>query len=165
MRSVCKIKKLFWSAVASLFIMSASFLLMPVAVNTTRHNQISVILVGMMFWIFALGGYVLLILANHERKQFAVKHKEELNEQNRRPGIIMFFSNIPAVVADTAIVCAVILLIIAQFTKLKNTYFIYVMLFVLNFSLHMHCLFNGKIYLITKIKGKRGEKAYDYQKR
>lgn len=114
-----------------------------------------------MFWIFAITGYVLLILANRERKRFVLKHKKVLNMQKRRLGIMMFFSNIPAVVSDTAMICVVILLIIVQFTKLKDTYFINVMLFALNFSLHVHCLFNGKIYLMTKIKGKRGEKAYD----
>lgn len=161
MKSVYKMKKLFWSAVGSLFMMSASFLFMPVAANTTRRNPISVIMVGLMFWIFAIAGYVLLTLADRERKRFVLKHREDLNAQNGRPGIITFFSNIPAVVADTAMVCTVILLITAQFTKLKDTYFVYIMLFVLNFSLHMHCLFNGKIYLMTKIKGKRGETAYD----
>lgn len=158
MSRIRKITILFWSCVASIFIMSASFLLMPFSAEKGRLISV---LIGLMFWIFAIVGYVLIGIASREQKHFFEMYKEKIKNPNRKPGIIMFFSNIPAVVADTAMICAVILLIITQFTKLKGTYFIYVMLFVLNFSLHMHCLFNGKIYLMTKIKSKRGEKAND----
>lgn len=166
MKSIRKVKKLFWSAVACLFIMSASFLFMPKSAESAQQNKIYIVLNGLMFWLPAITGYILIFIACKERKRFISNHndanmKKYISGSSFYYPFITFFSNVPAAAADVVMLAMIVLLAISQFTKLKNTYLIYVILFALNFSLHMHFLFNSKIYLFTKIKKQKRRKTYD----
>lgn len=160
MRSVRKIKRLFWIATAFLFIMSASILLMPKAVTIGEQDRKAVVLIGIMFWASAITGYVLIALANAERKWF-IYHKVDGNpKMDCLPGIATFFTNVPATVADVTMITS-FLVFVVSFTSRKYDYISYVLLFLLVFSLNMHCLFNGRIYKTTKYKRTRRESSHE----
>lgn len=158
MNSVYKIKKLYWFAVAFLFLMSASILIMPMAVRMAEEDGIMDVLIGCVFWISAIAGYTLLAIANSERRWF-IKYKTDGDiKMGCFPGIISFFTNVPATVADVTMIASCLLFAIISSTSHGNDYVSYVLLFLLVFSLHMHCLFNGRIYKSTKFKRTRREK-------
>ena len=142
------LEKLYWSSVGCFFMMSAMILIMPVI----ESNEKAIIPVGLAFWFFAISGYILLIVANVEFKRISGnlrKNKRSL------PGIISFFSNKIAMIADIAVIISIVAFVIICITELRFKYIAFVVLFLLIFSLHMHCLFNGRIYKLIKNEKER----------
>ena len=142
------LEKLYWSSVGCFFMMSAMIFIMPIIEN----NEKAIIPVGLAFWFFAISGYILLIVANVEFKRISGnlrKNKRSL------PGIISFFSNKIAMIADIAVIISMVAFVIICFTELRFKYIAFVVLFLLIFSLHMHCLFNGRIYKLIKNEKER----------
>ena len=142
------LEKLYWSSVGCFFMMSAMILIMPVI----ESNEKAIIPIGLAFWFFAISGYILLIVANVEFKRISGnlrKNKRSL------PGIISFFSNKIAMIADVAVIISIVAFVIICITELRFKYIAFVTLFLLIFSLHMHCLFNGRIYKLIKNEKER----------
>lgn len=142
------LEKLYWSSVGCFFMMSAMILIMPVI----ESNEKAIIPIGLAFWFFAISGYILLIVANVEFKRISGnlrKNKRSL------PGIISFFSNKIAMIADIAVIISIVAFVIICITELRFKYIAFVTLFLLIFSLHMHCLFNGRIYKLIKNEKER----------
>lgn len=161
MRSIRRIRQLFWSAIFFLSIMAMTFLFMPVVVKAGEYNQMVVVLLGMIFWISAIIGYLMITVAEHERKWF-INHRLDGNlKMNCRSGVTTFFANIPATVFDVMMIASFLVLIVIGFTELKNEYVSYVLLFFLVLSLNMHCLFNGRIYKLINLTLVRREKSYE----
>lgn len=161
MKNVRKIKRLFWLAVSSLFLMSGTILFMPIASKAGENNRQVLLLIGTVFWISAIAGYTMLLLANSERKWF-LKNKVGIdNKMNCLPGIITFFTNVPATIADVVAILSFVLMVIINFTDRRYDYISYVLLFLLALSLNMHCLFNGRIYKTTKFKRTRRVSGYE----
>ena len=155
MKSIQAIKQFFWFAVLFQFLMSVSILLMPMAVQMGQQDRKMTVLIGLVFWISAIAGYVLAAMANSERKWY-IKHKVDGNvNMNCRPGIAEFFTNVPATVADVTMILSFLMFVIIGFTEWKYEYVSYILLFLSVFSLHMHCMFNGRIYKTTKYKRTR----------
>ena len=161
MRSIQKIKQLFWFAVLFQFLMSASILLMPMAVQMGQQDRKMTALIGIVFWLSAIAGYVLLAVANSERKWFINRKVDGNVTMNCRPGIAEFFTNIPATVFDVAMIMSFVMFVVINFTDWRYDYISYVLLSLLFFSLHMHCMFNGRIYKATKFKRTRRESSYE----
>ncbi len=129
-----------WGSAIALFIMAATILVMPFASETRAF----VVIVGVVFWLFAFIGYGLLIVADSARKK-AMRSMVELQPISKeRPGIITFFSNVYAAAADTTMILSFVLFIAINFTEFRTSYFAYILLFLLVYSIHMHCLLNGK---------------------
>lgn len=161
MKSVQKIKRLFWFAVVFQFLMSLSILLMPIAVQMRQQNRRMTVLIGAVFWLSAIAGYVIVAMANSERKRF-IRYKVDGNiKMNCRPGIAEFFTNVQATVADVTMIMSFLIFVTIGFTKLRYGYITYILLFLLVFSLHMHCMFNGRIYKATKYRRTRRESSYE----
>ena len=157
MSAIKTIRKQFWLSVGLLTAMSASFLLMPWASGIANDTgDWSVRIVGVIFWALAITGYGTVIMANVNRKNFLNKKFGRDIQLNFRPGAFCVFSNKLAEMADIMLVIFAIAFVVALFTQLKNTYYIIVILSVLIWAINMHCLFNGRIYRITK---------YDYKER
>lgn len=143
------LEKLYWSSVSCFFMMSAMILIMPIIEN----NEKAIIPVGLAFWFFAISGYILLIVANVEFKRIGGNlHK---NNKNSLPGIISFFSNKIAMIADITAIVSAIAFVIICITELRFKYIAFIVLFFVIFSLHMHCLFNGRIYKLIKNEKER----------
>lgn len=155
MRSIQKIRRLFWFAVVFIFLMSASILLMPIAVQMGEQDRKMTALIGIIFWISAIVGYVLIAMANAERKWFIIRKGDGDVKMNCHPGIVTFFTNVPATVFDVTMVLSFLMFIIINFTDWRYEYITYVLLFLMVLSLNMHCLFNGRIYKAIKYKRTR----------
>ncbi len=161
MRQRQRIKQLFWMAVTFIFFMSASILLMPGAVHKEVQNRLPVFLTGLVFWISALSGYVFLALANKERKRLRKHDDRNKTKMKELPGILTFCTNIPAVISDMIMALSLCVFVISRFTSFRYEYITYIWLFLLIFSLHMHCLFNGKIYKFIYPNHIRSEISYE----
>ena len=146
-----KIKILFYFSVLALTVMSSTILIMPIV------DGKFLVMLGAAFWIFLVIGYALFVMANFERRWF-IRNKMDGNiGMDCLPGVATFFNNIPASVADTAMIVSLIIFVICMLTNLKYEYFSYIILFILLLSLNMHCLFNGRVYKATKIKRIEGD--------
>lgn len=162
MQTICRIKQLVWVSIICLFLMSASILFMPLATNyASQTSNISFMIVGGVFWVSLIVGYSLLIRANVLRRWFIRNRTNAETRMSCRMGIISFFSNVPATIADTVMITSFIVISVISFTALKDKYIIYVLLFLLTFSLNMHGVLNGRIYKSTKFKRIRREESHD----
>lgn len=159
MRIIHTIRKQFWLSVGLLTGMSATFLFMPWAsAFADRTGDWSIRLTGMLFWLFTITGYVTVIRANNNRKKFLSKKFGRDIQKDVRPGVLCFFSNRYAEVIDIMLAIFATAFVVLLFTRLKNTYFIIVILSFLIWAANMHCLFNGRIYRITKYNHKERRK-------
>ncbi len=161
MRSINRIKQLFWFATIFLLLMAGSILIMPMATKVGEEDRTVLLLSGLVFWISCIAGYTLLFMANKERKYFIRRKLNGDPSMDCKPGIITFFDNVPATIADVAMIASFLLFVGMYFTELKYEYISYVLLFIFVFSLNMHCLFNGRIYKITKYKRTRRDRSYE----
>lgn len=154
MKETRRIAVLFWVSIIFLFLMSATILFMPLVAGV--NNNSGTVIVGVIFWITAIAGYTLLAIAGFKKNkilQQGVKNKE--NESSRL-GITVFFSNRLAKVADIMLCISASVFFILNFTKLRNLYISYILLFLAVFSLNMHSVFNGGIYKFI-MKTDKGE--------
>lgn len=156
-----QIKRRYWVSVFSLFCHSATFLLMPFATNNAESNKLLLLIIGLLFWISLIVGYFSLFVANKKRKYFINRKLGGNTSMDCNIGLITFFSSVPATVFDSMMFASIIALIIIYFTGAINHYRTYVMISILVFSLNMHCLFNGRIYKITKYRRVRRENDYE----
>jgi hypothetical protein len=131
MRSIQKIRRLFWFAVVFIFLMSASILLMPIAVQMGEQDRKMTALIGIVFWLSAITGYTLIAMANTERKWFIIRKVDGDVKMNCHPGIATFFTNVPATVFDVTMILSFLMLIIINFTDWRNEYVTYVLLFLM----------------------------------
>ena len=156
MSEICKAKILFWVSFACEAVVSATFLWMPF-VGETQSGQI---ITGILFWLFLICGYVCIGLANHFRKKYNLKtHRRWLHAQ-QKIGLFDFFSNIPAAIFDALLIAALLIAVVAAFTKLKETYLPYPLLSLILLSMNAHCMFNGRVYIFTNFKPKKGDENH-----
>ena len=151
-----RIKKSFWCAIISFYVMSLSILLMPVASGLSEAtNIISLIVVGGVFWLSGITGLACMLYVGAKRKNYFIKMKKKklLNEEINKNKIA---SCIQAKLAGCTTIISLILFIISLFTNLKYEYISFIILFALVFSVCMYFTFNGENYrFIKQIKGGR----------
>lgn len=149
MKEAKRVFVLFWISVGFLLLMSATILLMPIGAEAAGNFSVAI---GLVFWISASAGYILLFLVNVKRINMMQK-SENTVPKGDKPGVLVFFSNTPALTADIMLFSSFLIFIILRFTELKNMYISYIFLFLLIFSLNMHCVFNGRIYkFVIKVR-------------
>lgn len=128
------------ASVVGFLIMSASFMLMTV--KSLNH------LPGMMFW----GGLVMgigtqIVLEIRRRAFFASYHVKRQRMQKPRNGLLTFGSNKFAKAADMAMVIGFLGTILAILLTRGVGNICYVLISFTVFSLCMHCVLNGRIYV------------------
>lgn len=153
MNIVHKIKLLFRVSFICEAIASATILWMPFI----RESRIWQIFTGIMFWLFLICGYICIGIANHLRKKSNLKLCRIRSHEKQRIGLLGFFLNTPARISDSVLIVTVIMIVITNFTKLKETYLPYPLLSLLLLLLNAHCMFNGKVYIAINSKKKKGE--------
>ena len=136
----------------SLFFMlvfSLSFLAMSPASKLALNEGDNSLLIatGIVFWLSLVIAYALFIFVNFRRKQFLKKRNKE---KKSAIGLLRFFSNTPAKIADIATVVGFLLFLI--FSIFTDSYFIYVFLAITVFAFQMHCVLNGENYLYINSK-------------
>lgn len=132
-----------------MLVFSLSFLAMSPASKLALNegNDTLLIATGIVFWLSLVTAYALFIFVNFRRKQFL---KKQNKEKKNAVGLIRFFSNTPAKIADIATVAGLLLFLV--FSILTDSYFIYVFLAITVFAFQMHCVLNGENYLYINSK-------------
>ena len=130
----------------------SSFSLILSSIGNYKGNTINVIaaiLAGSFFWLFLIGGYLLFALISGHRKEYEKLKKDSGNSRrvkrrNNRPGIICFFSNKYAAVADFALFISFFLILLFLFIPSVSRNIVIIMISVFVYSLHMHSILNGR---------------------
>ena len=148
-----QISKILFLSIMFMFLFSISFLIMPIASQKSFEGKpILLILNGIWFWLTGIISLILFMIANKRRKK---QIQDISNIENNKPGILQFFSNIWAKVADCLFLLSLIGLIIFIII-LPQSYFLFVFAFFSVFTFLMHCVLNGKNfkYIINSNQGK-----------
>lgn len=136
---------LLYVSIGCFFLMSVSFLLMPIDF-ATRGSQIFNLLIGIMFWTFLVAGLVIQFILNKIRKNWFIRNRIRSSQFRSKVGLISFVRNLPACIADGILAVSLIGLIISVIATNGIGYVCYIFMALLVFSFCMHCILNGKIY-------------------
>ena len=136
------------------FLSVSSLSLMLATVADFKGDTFKIILAyftGAVFWLFLILGYVIFFVLSRHRKTYEKTKENRSDRTDRRresenktgkkslPGILRFFSNRYAVVADVVMAISIILLVIPS--NSQNVTIIIVSILVL--SVHFHGILNG----------------------
>ena len=129
------------------FAMSLTFLFMPLEKDTFVS--------GIVFWTGLVGGSVMQIMLNAQRKDFFRKNNISYkNTKKSRAGIARFFTNRPAKIADVSFCVSLMATVIALIATKGYGYLCYVFISLTVFSFVLHCIFNGKNFDFVLNKSK-----------
>ncbi len=146
----------------SFFMMSISFLLMPIDFDKNNLKFLG-IAVGVMFWTFLVLGIVSQFVLSSNKKNWLSKNRMRRFSMKKKIGLISFCQNLPACVADGLTVIGLIGLIISVIVTNGVGFMCYFFLALFVFSFCMHCILNGKIYYILmnqeETKSEPGEES------
>ena len=129
-------------AVSSLSLCFAAF----GSYDASAFRTVLTVLLALLFWVCLIAGYVLLFVISGHRKKYeknASRDNRRKAKSGSRPGIICFFSNRAAVIADFAMIGFFILNLVFMFIPGVSRTFSYISLSLLVFAIHMHCILNG----------------------
>ncbi len=135
---------IFYLSIGFMALFAASFLMMPVAngISLNEGKNGILYLVGIVFWLSFLLSQVMMITVSIKRKA------DKRYSKKKRLGLISFFSNREATIAD--ILTAVFTAVFVICTLTTDSYLIYVFLCLAVLSFEMHCVLNGKNYAYIK---------------
>lgn len=105
------------------------------------------------FWLGIIGALCMAIRINRMRKS-----DKRFNKQigcYRQLGVIRFFQNTEAIIADIAMIVSVAVLVICEIW-IKNITLFFAGVAMLIFSFGIHCMLNGINYLYIKNNMRRG---------
>lgn len=159
MRRIAYIKFRLYVSVVSLRITSLCFILIPfTAIIDSDKKLICNIMISLVFWRSLLLSCTMLVLANNKLRSINKYVTVRRFLGKSKIGIISFCSTDMGKIFDAILILSLIAflinIIILEDLNEIITYFI---ISILVFSLSMHCVFNGKIYKITKFK-KQGDR-------
>lgn len=135
-----KQKYMFWISTLGFFVMSLSFLFMNQDILYIGMLP-RIIIAGIAFWvmlIIAVAAQLMLCVSMRE------SIKSDFSTKKRKIGLICFFGNRYAAVADLLMIVSMIILIISFILTDASNYFNYIILSVFVFSFSMHCVLNGR---------------------
>lgn len=139
-----------------LLVWSIAILLMPIASAQKEITKIPMFISGGCFWIGLLGTTTMAVKIINSRKRsyrFKDKHPEV-----KQLGLISFFKNKEAVIADIAMFVSIVCFIVTRICT-DNIYWLFIFLALFVFSFGMHCILNGKSYIYLNQKVRRVEKS------
>lgn len=142
----------------------SSFSLMLTLIDFGANGAMSTvvpIVTGVSFWLFLMIGYIVFFQISKGRAAFEKAQAASGRTPRRRrtaykkkPGIICFFSNPPAVCADLLTAVLLIIFVAFLFIPNPNQFFHIFLISCLVLSFHMHCILNGinfkYIYTVQK---------------
>lgn len=134
----------------SFFIMSATFLVMPlIQTDIDSGNNAYSIIIGITFWLTLVFGIISLFLAR--------KNIQGIENIKKGIGLIKFFQNKIAAIFDILLIISIIGLIILTIITDGTLYICYIFFSTVTFSFIMHCILNGNIFNCLIINKKRSE--------
>ena len=145
--------------------MSVTFLFMPLEEDTFVS--------GIVFWAGLAGGTVMQIVLSAARRRFFRKHHISYkNAGKARIGLLRFFANLPAKVADIALAAAAVGTAVSMIATRGYGYICYIFISLTVFSFVLHCIFNGRNFdfllnkkKICSILDKRYKQNYNEKER
>lgn len=143
MKKLVKDYILFFVSITSFLLFSLSFLLM--GLSDSAATGIKSMIPGIMFWLFLIAGIVIQIILIVRRKKRIIRERTYSIEKPKNVGIVSFFQNYPALIADCVFFICLISLVFV-FIYNPNGLIGYVILSIGAFSFCMHCIFNGRVY-------------------
>lgn len=160
-------------SVFSFLSLSISFLLMPLGSETSNGSlSVYTLVAGIMFWVSLFLGIVTQCVLSHRRKMWYVIHRVRRLRTGQKTGLVSFFENPFAAVADIALIITLIGLIITVVLAQGGEYLYYILISVLVFSFSMHCILNGKTFyhvtnqnkMLHAIKNERADLSKEERK-
>lgn len=146
---------LFWY-VLFLLMLSACALVMPIASQYRETIPYLVLISATLFWGGLIGTVVTALKINSARKNsYAFKEK---NKTIKQLGLICFFKNKEAMIADIAMFVSMIGVIITVIVN-RYSYWLYVCCGLLVIAFGLHCMLNGKNYIYLNYQVRREEKS------
>ena len=138
---------LFLLSCITMALFAATIVLMPLTSSlVTEVNQIPIYINAAAFWVLLIGGYLSIIAFNLRIKRHKRRKQRRRFEKRRLPGIIRFFSNPIAGVFDTIFLLSLLGFILYKTNNQIDGVVSYVLLSILVFAFHMHCILNGRNY-------------------
>ncbi len=142
-------------SIAFLLMLSISFLLMlPEDDSSIVEKSVFMFVSGGMFWVSSIMLVISQIVLSRQRKKWYAVNKVRKDIGSRRLGVISFFSNTLATVADIISVLSLVGLVIAMVASKGGGYICFVLISIFVFSFGMHCILNGRVYYFVTNKKK-----------
>ncbi len=140
-----------------LLVTSLTILLIPLTdVFSGNTQKVCSYIVGAVFWLSLILGQIIFWIANRER--ISIEHNLQKKEIKRLsanyPGVLCFFQNREAAVADVTVIISFLLVIAELIFKIKSEWIILSSVSTLIFSFGMHCILNGINYKYIRYVGK-----------
>ncbi len=154
MQQVKRGRILFKAAVIAYSISSASILLLPFSGNDGEGLSAMGYIIGILFWAGLLAGVGCWSAAYMGCRQ---KKGMQTAINTEKTGMICFFQNRQAVIADIVLIVSVAAMIgsmVISFGMWLNL----ITMFLLLYSFHLHYLFNGRLYKFLFKKRRRRER-------
>lgn len=151
-------KNKYFLYVCFLLIISVSILLMPYSVASEGETYVPVYITGGLFWGGIIGLAFTVFSINRSRK--ASLRKEKAPSTPKQLGIIHFFKNTPAKIADIMMILSLVCFIVCSFIT-NNIFIQFIIIAVFVFSFGMHCLLNGVNYIYIKGNVRRERTSWE----
>ncbi len=138
-----------WLGISIFFFLmfAVSFLLMPLESEVpTENTSVYSLVAGLMFWSSIIMVIVTQCVLAFRRKYWFETHRIRKVRASQKIGVISFFENIYATVADIVSILSFIGFIVSTIVTHGTGYICYVLLSLFVFSFGMHCVLNGRIY-------------------
>ena len=142
--------------VTFLMLLAVAFLLMPIASAQKDTTKILTVISGGFFWIGLVGTIVMAIKIDKTRKRSGKLRDKK--SKVKQIGLLSFFKNKEAKIADIAMFASIICFIVARICT-DNLYWLFTFLATFVFSFGMHCMLNGKNYIYLNQGVRREEES------
>lgn len=154
MQQVKRGRVLFKVAVAAYGISSGSILFLPFSGNGSDSLTAVGYLIGILFWAGLIAGSGCWIAAYIGCRQ---KKGMQTAIASERVGMLCFFQNRQAMIADVVLAISLIAMICNMIIGF-NVWVSLLIIFLLLYSFHLHYLFNGRLYKFLFKKRRRRER-------
>lgn len=121
-------------------------------VDTTGYQiqKLGALLLAAIFWLCIMLEIFFTFRCKRERVRLEKEHYRSRWMRHMLPGVISFFKNLEATVADIILVITVISTVIVILSRVSSGFISIGSIAILFLSFNMHCLLNGKNYRYKK---------------
>lgn len=156
MKTEKKLSALLIASIVCYCVMSLNFLIMPVGNSVTDKSMRWLdILTGLIFWLGLIFGSVLYVIFSRECKKWYKNNKGNKDiYKEKKIGLISFFSNRMALVADICLIISILLFAVLMIFTDRTSYICFISIMLLVFSFTMHCILNGKSFFVYEYVNK-----------
>lgn len=151
-----KFQLFFYLSIGGFLLAAAAVAVIPLLQVGVKGLDAKGYAVGALFWVGILCGIVFLVLTGKQRKQIETVLREKGGQAPEKAplGVVSFFRNRAALIADIIFFLAVIAFVLLFVFQIHNAWAVIAALEILFLSFVMHCFLNGKNYKYIKAYNK-----------